>query len=324
MIVKMKKLSLVVIASETNEALEKLAGLGVLHIASENKPSEHLLELRDRVARIGRGKRKLAAFATEEVQTNGPPAEHPSERPSERRFHTAVEILDRLDEIDESENQLREEIERLTREKDRIAIFGVFDPQDILWLQENGVSLHLYLLTKSELAPLDENRYFTVARRGSLTGIAITDDLGVGEVPEFRLPELGSAVLAERVMVCNRQLETLTQELRDIAKQIDILDRAEREIEADIEFEIARTEIEENGELSCVTGFAPDEKVTTISDAAKEHGWAMLVREPDEVDPVPTLVRNKRAIGIIKPVFQLLGTIPGYREYDISFFFLLF
>ena len=315
MIVKMKKLSLVVLASETDKVLINLADLGVLHIASERKPSEQLLELRDRHARIGRGKRRLAAYSTEEQEPDNPP---------KRRFHNAVELLDRLDEIDESENQLREELERLHRERDRIAVFGEFDPKDILELRESGVLLRLFLLTKSELAKIDENRYFTVARRGSLTGIAIADDLEVGEVPEFRLPEFGTTALNERILLCNQQLELLTLELRDMARQSNILDRDEREIESDIEFELARTEMEVDGDLSYVTGFAPDEMVASVNEAAKQHGWALLVRDPEEADPVPTMVRNKKAIGIIKPVFQLLGTIPGYREYDISFFFLLF
>jgi V/A-type H+-transporting ATPase subunit I len=50
----------------------------------------------------------------------------------------------------------------------------------------------------------------------------------------------------------------------------------------------------------------------------------LLLQDPSGADDVPTIVRNRRWIDIIQPVFQLLGTVPGYREFDISFFFLLF
>ena len=39
---------------------------------------------------------------------------------------------------------------------------------------------------------------------------------------------------------------------------------------------------------------------------------------------MPTLIENPRWIAIIKPMFNLLGTVSGYREFDISFWFLLF
>ena len=73
-----------------------------------------------------------------------------------------------------------------------------------------------------------------------------------------------------------------------------------------------------------MAGFLPGDQVQRLKQSCRDNGWALLLQDPAADDDVPTIVRNRRWIDIIQPVFQLLGTIPGYREFDISFFFLLF
>ncbi len=49
------------------------------------------------------------------------------------------------------------------------------------------------------------------------------------------------------------------------------------------------------------------------------------MEDPDaEDDQVPTKVKYNKITKLMIPVFDILGTVPGYREYDISFWFLGF
>ena len=58
--------------------------------------------------------------------------------------------------------------------------------------------------------------------------------------------------------------------------------------------------------------------------AAKEH-WAWAMDDPAaDDDKVPTKIKYTKVTRLIAPVFDILGTVPGYREYDISFWFLGF
>jgi V/A-type H+-transporting ATPase subunit I len=60
-----------------------------------------------------------------------------------------------------------------------------------------------------------------------------------------------------------------------------------------------------------------------LKKTASEEGWAILDGnrlKKTGADAQP----NPKAIRIIQPIFGLLGTVPGYREKDISFFFLVF
>jgi V/A-type H+-transporting ATPase subunit I len=77
-------------------------------------------------------------------------------------------------------------------------------------------------------------------------------------------------------------------------------------------------------QLSHLVGYIPAKRADALKRAAAENGWALLIDEPAEDDPVPTLVENPRWIRIIRPMFSLMETTPGYREFDISFLFLLF
>ena len=76
--------------------------------------------------------------------------------------------------------------------------------------------------------------------------------------------------------------------------------------------------------LSYLTGFLPGDQVQALRRSCRDNNWGLLLQDPAAADEVPTLVRNQRWIDFIAPVFQILGTVPGYREFDISFFFLLF
>jgi len=91
-----------------------------------------------------------------------------------------------------------------------------------------------------------------------------------------------------------------------------------------VEFVQARVSMKNEGSLAHISGFIPAARTASLKKTAAEEGWAILVREPAEEDMVPTLIQNPKAIRIIQPIFGLLGTVPGYREKDISFFFLVF
>ena len=77
-------------------------------------------------------------------------------------------------------------------------------------------------------------------------------------------------------------------------------------------------------EIAYLKGYAPADSVEALKGAAEKNGWGIMFEDPGEEEHVPTLVKNPKWIRIIQPVFDLIGTVPGYREYDISFFFLIF
>jgi V/A-type H+-transporting ATPase subunit I len=100
-------------------------------------------------------------------------------------------------------------------------------------------------------------------------------------------------------------------------------------LEKDIEFENIYSGMEiEAGDTShaitWLTGFIPSNEAQKLTELSKKEHWALLISEPAEEDEVPTKLKNNKFVSLIYPVSDFLGTVPGYREYDISGWFLLF
>ena len=55
-----------------------------------------------------------------------------------------------------------------------------------------------------------------------------------------------------------------------------------------------------------------------------ENGWAFVASDPADDDPVPTKLKNNKLVELIYPLTNFLDVTPGYHEYDISGWFLLF
>ena len=76
--------------------------------------------------------------------------------------------------------------------------------------------------------------------------------------------------------------------------------------------------------LARLSGYILAEKQADFTGLAKANGWAFIADDPAEEDAVPTAMRHNRFVQLLTPLTDFLGTVPGYREPDISLWFLLF
>lgn len=377
MIVPMRKVSLIALASDREEALDRLREVGVVHVQHVGERSSDLDELEEKRNTLFRAMLLLPTEEKEEprINTGDDGTKGSDENTSD---FDAYQLADRVYELNDRNRDLQERSEKLTRESARIRRWGSFDPTEIRTLGERGVDIELYELPKEALSTLAEQASaFVVSREKNLIRIALVrhgSDQGTpgGNVPgastddtapavevtpvsdaiagtdaatdaasastpvadanaplpaswvRFPLPERGIRELGAAIERNAREREKVSEELANSTDRREDLDKEIEHLDERIEFEQARVSMAESGTLVHLTGYLPSEEQEKLSKAAGRQGWALLFRDPEEEEAVPTLVRNKKAIGIIKPVFQLLGTLPGYREHDISLWFLLF
>jgi V/A-type H+/Na+-transporting ATPase subunit I len=78
------------------------------------------------------------------------------------------------------------------------------------------------------------------------------------------------------------------------------------------------------GAISYVTGYIPSDIEGHLVEKARSRKWGIVITEPSDDDNVPTLIRNPGWVNRIRPVLELLGITPGYRELDVSMLFLIF
>ena len=76
--------------------------------------------------------------------------------------------------------------------------------------------------------------------------------------------------------------------------------------------------------VAVLKGFIPAEDEKHVAALAKENGWGFVVADPSDEDEDPTLLRYPKWVELIKPIFGVIGVLPGYKELDVSALFLIF
>jgi len=150
-----------------------------------------------------------------------------------------------------------------------------------------------------------------------------------GEQP-FALPELSYSALSERISKRKQTITDIDTKLSALSSQMKTIKEEIQRLSEQAEYEAAKASMEVTEDtppelaISWITGYIPADMAGKLKRAAAEYGWALIIDDPSEGDTPPTLVRNPAYIRIVQPIFDLLGTVPGYHEFDISMSFLVF
>ena len=86
----------------------------------------------------------------------------------------------------------------------------------------------------------------------------------------------------------------------------------------------ARAALSGDERVVCLQGFCPAARLAELGRRAAENGWGLVVAEPDDDDPTPTLLRHSRFTALFQPVMDFLRVLPGYHEFDTNGIFLIF
>ncbi len=316
MIVPMKKIFLLILESEKTGALEALRDLGVVHLENVSGSGDLLEELQQKRDTVQRSLDLLPEAGKKSAGTY-----------SGEGKETVLEIAKRIISLSESSKAVDEEIASIRKELDRLEVWGDFDPDDIKYLESRGVVIKLAELTDEEASSLPEEvTVFPVLKKKNLlyAALVVPEGTELPDLQEVTLPERSrsayEALLEEKI----KEKERFEDEIEKLSVNRPRLESLLEDLEAELEFESVRSGLGVDGPVVYLSGFVPADKAERVTSLARELGWGVLIKSPDDEDTVPTLVKNPKAIRIIQPVFDLLGIIPGYKERDISFFFLLF
>ncbi|MDR1325778.1 MAG: V-type ATP synthase subunit I [Treponema sp.] len=314
----MKKISIVVMDKTRDASLAKLRDLGLLHIESRPVTSDGLSKHLDRKAKAETALGILRSYKVEKTDSK-------------------VSVSDLVTEVlgmDSEKKTLQEQFTSLGKEESRVEKWGDFNPADLKELTKQGLTLIPYELSYRAYESLDKEQRFIILSREKLKvyGVALDHEIG-GETP-FALPEKSLSEM-------RKAIKNIQTKLADIEKRFAMLTTHKKSIEDElktlaqnIEFETAKASMDSlsvstgaipsDTGISWLTGFAPKDDVGILKRAAAENGWALAIADPSEEDAVPTLLKNNKLASLIYPLTDFLEVVPGYREIDISGWFLLF
>ena len=317
MIAKMKKTVIAASRSQKDELLVSLRDLGVMHItdmisksqsldALEKERSEYDHVLQVLKERGGKKVKAAKAISGEEFAS----------------VHGSLVSL--LAE----EDSLNGSLIALGNERERISPFGDFNPDELTSLASEGIDIHIYTGNAKDAEILRNDpdcNFIPVAYNGK--GIAIA--LVSGTIPEgssfseFRLPKKSLAQIDKEILEGESRLKEIASKISEAAAYVPSYESFLKRKDEAITFERVSESVE-GDDIIYLTGYIPEEDEEAFKSYAKKHSLAYMLSDPDDEDNPPTKINYKGFVRIVKPVFDILGTVPGYREYDISSYFLVF
>ena len=316
MIVKMKKASIIVKSSWTDETLDILSRMGILHLAPYRPAKiETVKKLKEKITLIEKAlllipetfKQKKEAF--KQYKEDG------------------LAIAKNLINCPEEITTLKADIKDLQMEYDRIRVWGNFRPEEIDKLNEKGINISLFQCREKQLKNISQDgSLHIIYRKGSEIFLAYVSkkDSQKPDLFEVKVPSRSLAEIKTLLKDKENQLSNAQQNLLKIYKKYPLLENTKNILHDLLNHEEAKQGMGEQGHVSYLTGFCPEYEIETLLKTCRENKWGILIEEPLDADYVPTLIQHSKFSKIIRPVIDFIGIIPGYREYDANILFLIF
>jgi len=312
MIVKMSKITLLVSEANAKKALKDLRKLGLLHVKPiQNPPSNDMSVIETRMEETQRVLNLLGEADEAKQKGSG----------------NASKIVDELLEKMALRSTLERELDIL-KEADRwYAEWSKVSLDDLKALEEQGYYIKLYQLSPAAWKEVEEREnLFALSESKDKVQIAMVG-IDPDDVLDYRpvsVPELPYKTVVLRIKEIEKQLAAIAKIIDGHHGHIDLIKVYADGLEKDRQFAGIENGLGMTESIAYLQGFAPSEETAVIEKAAVKNGWGYVEEEPSEEDNPPTKLKNAKWIKIIEPVFDFLGTVPGYREKDISMYFLIF
>ncbi len=319
MIEKMKMVHVVTTVSHKDEMLEGLRDLGLLHI-KERKSAAHAAS--EKFSDLAKTVSRLLDYAPDKKSKETPVPPVLSDEAFDKMYKSAKAALSKKD-------SLSQEISSTTAEIERIEPWGSFSPSDVRELRKLGFDLHFYRVGQAECEQILNDENIKVIR---LASVEKTDTLAViGTLPpdipatEFSLPEKGLDELRKDMDTFRKEESECVKTLTDTAVYENSFQAQMLKAQNEEDFSSASETAESDEKLVWISGYIPEVDLETFKAGAKTNNWAYAVEDVSpEDETIPTKLRYNKVTKLISPLYDMLGILPGYREADISLWFLIF
>ncbi|MFA4839222.1 MAG: hypothetical protein WC703_07095 [Candidatus Neomarinimicrobiota bacterium] len=315
MIVPMKKATLLVSAREQDNALKRLRRLGVVHIHQPNVPvSDDISHIESQIAAV---ERCLTIFGKE---PNAKPEKEFDLRAAESTVQQTLALLDQR-------TKLAAEFDVEKEKRGWFQNWGNISKSDLELLKQKGIFVRLYTADKSFAKKLPpEKNIYVVGQDKTRAYLALIsgDESEKLDLKEDFPPAEDLRSVEDRFYSIERELLRINDEINELSKSRQLTVNYHFYLQKRLEFAKVRTGMGNIESVCYLEGFCPTDTVSALKDVADAEGWGYIFDDPDDPAIVPTLIRRPKWLNMVEPVFKFMGTIPGYAELDIGFWFLGF
>jgi V/A-type H+/Na+-transporting ATPase subunit I len=313
MIVQMKKVTVLISARDHDAALRTLGDLGVIHIDHVRAPaSDELAVIEKKLSHTDR--------ALQSIQTGGDQPESVDEK-------NTAKIVDRIVRLVSRKESLLRELSDYQKQERWFNEWGAVSLESLEMTRKAGITIRFHICPKKMLKHISGDDYVVIVKQveDRIYLAHLTDASSPGlDCPEDPMPPVEVVSLRCEIDKINQSVADIDRMLQEMAAEAGKIRAYRRQLMMQREFASAKYGMGEAESIVYLQGYVPVTGMDAIETAAEKASWGYVFEDPDNPGDAPTLVRNPKWIRMIRPVFSFMGTIPGYTEYDISFWFLLF
>lgn len=315
MITPMKRAFVVVVEKERKNAVRELRKLGIMHLEPMQGRGEPYHELAEHKARLER-----AWFLLTETKVE--------QQAHTFTIHEAIEFGKHVLQLSEEISALHAAIAEKTNEIERIAVWGDFDPALLTQLADAGIALRMLELPAKRLSVLPQGYDHIVlgtARGRSQVLLFAGRELQLSEEAlEFQPSDKSLSAHRAELQQLQDSLAEKRHKMAEHAVRSSSLKPALAALDRELAFENLHSGMNEEGPVCWFGGWVPAAEEGALQALARQLHWGLILDEPKDDEQPPTKVDNPPAIRMVQPIFDFLGTVPNYREYDISGLFLFY
>ena len=315
MIVPMSKVYIATQSNNQARLLDVLGQLGVVHIkpvdpgrAVAREQTVHSISVLDQAVKI--------------LQPVARSGKTPEMSPLEAAKETVA--------IHKTTAEQKERLGALHRLAEQLAVWGNVELKQLENLRSNGIEIRFYSVAKKDIAGLEAECLEVAAQQsGQNVLVAVID-----RTRKFKLPEGGKqlpwpstdlpAVKKEAAQV-DASLKQHSQQLAELANLTDAMQKQRDNFRTQADFSIAQNSGLSSQALFAIQGWVPSKKAESLSDELARYNItaAVEIAPAGQDEQPPTLIEYPRWTKPIKGLFDILGTVPGYSEFDVSIPFML-
>ena len=315
MIVPMSKVYIVTQSHNRNRLLDTLGQLGVMHVEPVDPGKAVAKDFTvQAISTIGR--------ALQLLQGIKPSGDTPDLSP----LHTAKEALSIQKAIADQEDRLN----TLHRKANQLTLWGDVELKQLEQLRSTGIEIKFFSVAQKDLAELEAECAETVAELpGQEAMVAVIDRAGQFQAPEgakqIPWPDTDLPTVRKEAAEVDASIKQHNKRLAELANLSEAMSRQLKHYKMEAEICVVQNSGLSSDALFALQGWAPSRKADSLSDSLAELDItaAVEVLPVEEEEQPPTLIEYPRWARPIKALFDMLGTLPGYKEYDISPFFMV-
>lgn len=330
MIVKMAKYTFLVYHHEYNDFLMKLRDLGVVHI-KEIKPTKEIDELQNIIS----VRKKIDTTLKQFAQINKTKSVGELDEASLSDMKDGKEILDKVEDINESLQHLEQDILVKGKDLEIFNIWGEFHYSDIDKLRNVGYEVKFFTCPNMSYQEKWEADYnaFDISEYQSLKYFVTINKMGTEidiDAEIYELPKQDYFDIKEEYDKLNHEKEVLLSELENIARK-DYNNLLAYDLILKDNFNLSNAKVqvrkEADDKLIVLEGWVPKENVDAVKKTSDEDGYYYLEQAIEEGDKVPIKLKNNSFSRLFEPITKMFS-LPNYGELDqtplFAPFFMLF